>query len=118
MGMLDSPGLASVPADQVETIAAFGIGAVGDDAEVTHPVTVTQQLALARADADGEITARRDRVLFPDAVAGQIIDLSPFADGVGLFAVEFPMIFRQCRDALGELRAHVGRDRIADRSLV
>ena len=57
MGMLDSPGLASVPADQVETTAALGIGAVGDDAEVTYPVAVTQQLTLAWADTDGEIAA-------------------------------------------------------------
>jgi hypothetical protein len=53
------------------------------------------QLTLARADADGEITARRARVFFPDTVAGQIIDLGPFADGIGLFSVEFPMIFGQ-----------------------
>jgi len=50
---------------QIETAAALGVGTVGDDAEVAHPVAVAQQLALARADADGEIAARRDRVLFP-----------------------------------------------------
>jgi hypothetical protein len=47
-----------VPADQIETAAALGVGTVGDDAEVVHPVAVAQQLALARADADGEIAAR------------------------------------------------------------
>ena len=31
------------------------VGTVGDNAEVAHPVAVAQQLALARADADGEI---------------------------------------------------------------
>ena len=67
MGMLDGAGLASVPADQVEIIAALGLGTVGDDAEVVHPVALAQQLALAWADADGEIAAQ-DRVLVPDAV--------------------------------------------------
>src|ERR1700740_2805595 len=118
MGVFDGSGLPAVPADQVETTAALGIGTVGDDAEVTRAVSVAQQLALARADADGEIAARRDRVFFPDAIAGQIIDLGPFADGVGLFSVYFPMILGQRGDALGQLRAHIGRDRIADRLVV
>lgn len=73
MGMLDSPDLPSVSADLVETTTAFGIRTVGDDAEVTRAVAVAKQLTLARADRDGEITARRDRVFFPDVVAGQII---------------------------------------------
>ena len=55
-------------------------GGNAPDAEVAHPVAVAQQLALAGADADGEIAARRDRVLFPDAVTGQII-LNPAVGG-------------------------------------
>ena len=58
--------------------------------------------------------------LSPDGAALPPADLiltNPPFGGVGLIAVEFPMIFRQCHDALGQLRAHVGRDRVADRSL-
>src|SRR6516225_9982080 len=87
MSVLDGSGFPPVPADQIETAAALGIGTV-----------VTMQKV---ADADGKIALQRDRVLFSDAVAGQIIDLGPFADGVGLFPVEFPVILGQRRDALG-----------------
>src|SRR5712671_4715254 len=116
--MLDGPGLLPVPADQIEAAAAFGIGTVGDDAEVAHPAAIAQQFALARADADGEIAARRDRILFPDAVAGQVIDLGPLTDRVDLWLVGFPMTFGQSGDTFGQLRAHIGRDRVADRLLV
>src|SRR5690348_1533816 len=93
--MLDGSGLLAVPSDQIEAVAAFGIRTVGDDAEVAHPVAVAQQFALARADADGEIAARRDRVLPPDAIAGQVIYLGPLADRVGLWLVSFPVILGQ-----------------------
>src|SRR5262249_34961250 len=116
--MLDGSSLLPVPADQVEAAAAFGIGAVGDDAEVAHPIAVTEQLALARADADGEIAPRRDRVLLPDAVAGQVINLGPLADRVGLVLVSFPVVFGQRGDAFSQLPAHIGRNGIADRLLV
>jgi len=70
---------------------------------VAHPVAVAQQLALARANADGEIAARRDGVLVPDAVARQVINLGPLADRLGLFAIGPPMVLRQCGDAFGVL---------------
>jgi len=57
-----APAFCRWPADPVEAAAAFAVGAVGEDAEVAPPVAVAQQLAPARADADGEIAARRDRV--------------------------------------------------------
>ena len=63
VGVLDGAGLAAVPADQVEAAAAFGIGAVGDDAEMAHRVAVAQQSAVARADADRQI-ARGDTASF------------------------------------------------------
>src|SRR6266513_2889514 len=107
-----------MPADQIEAAADFGIGTLGDDTAVAHQVAVAQQLALARANADGEIAARRNGILFPDAVAGQVIDLGPLADCAGLWLVGFPMIFGQSGDAFGQLRAHIGRDRVADRLLV
>jgi hypothetical protein len=44
-----------MPADQIEATAAFGIGAVGDDAEVADPIAVAQQLALALANADRKL---------------------------------------------------------------
>src|SRR6202011_2087143 len=116
--MLDGSGLLPVPADQVEAAGAFRVGAVGDDAEVPYAVAVAQQFALARADADGEIAARRNGILFPDAVAGQVIDLGPLADRVDLWLVGFPMTFGQSGDTFGQLRAHIGRDRVADRLLV
>src|SRR6201987_2297273 len=101
--MVDGSGLLRMPADQIEAAAALGIGAVGDDAEVAHPIAVAQQFALARTDADGEIAARRDRVLPPEAVAGQVIDLGPLADRVGLWLVSFPVILGQGGNAFGQL---------------
>ena len=38
VGMLDGSGLVAVPSDQIKTAAAFGVGAVGEDAEVANPV--------------------------------------------------------------------------------
>src|SRR3984893_1351980 len=111
MGMLDGAGLLAVPSDQIEATAAFGIRAVGDDAEVTHAVAVAQQLTLARANADRKIAARRDRVLPPDAVAGQVINLGPLADRIDLRLFGFPVILRQAGDAVGQLWAHIGRNR-------
>ena len=105
VGMLDGSGLLAVPSDQIETAAAFGVGAVGDDAELANPVAVAQQLALARADADREITPRRDRIPLPDAVAGQAVDLGPLADCVGFVLVGFPVLLGQRGNAFGELRA-------------
>src|ERR1700692_1875448 len=99
--MLDGSGLLPVPADQVEAAGAFRVGAVGDDAEVPYAVAVAQQLALARADADGEIATRRDGILFPDAVAGQVIDLGPLTDRIGLVLVGFPVLLGPGGDALG-----------------
>jgi hypothetical protein len=58
MRMLDSSGLLAMPADQIQTAAAFGIGTISDDAEVPHPIAVAQQLALARTNTNGEIAAR------------------------------------------------------------
>ena len=103
--MLHGSGLVAVPSDQIKTAAAFGVGAVGDDAEVANPVAVAQQLALARADADREITPRRDRIPLPDAVAGQAVDLGPLADCVGFVLVGFPVLLGQRGNAFGELRA-------------
>lgn len=85
---------------------AFGIEALSDDAEVVAAVAIAQQFALARADADGEIAARRNGILFPDAVAGQVIDLGPLADRVGFFLVGFPMILGQGGDTF---RAATGK---------
>src|SRR5271166_4622108 len=68
-----------------------------------------------RANADRKIAARRDRVLLPDAVAGQVINLGPFADSIDLRLVGFPLILRQGGDAFCQLRAHIGRNGIADR---
>jgi len=48
--MLDGSSLLPVPADQVEAAAAFGIGAVGDDAEVAHPIAVIEQLTPGAAE--------------------------------------------------------------------
>src|ERR1700682_6540693 len=117
MGMLDGAGLLAVPSDQIEATAAFGIRAVGDDAEVTHAVAVAQQLTLARANADRKIAARRDRVLLPDAVAGQVINLGPLADRIDLRLVGFPVILGQRRDTFRQLRAHIGGGGMADRLL-
>ncbi len=114
VGVLDGAGLAAMPADEVEARAVRGVGSVGDDAEMAHPVAVAQEVALLGADADGEVAARGRRVLAPIAVARDIIDLGPFADRVGLLAVELPVILRQGGNAFGKLRAHVGRDGIAD----
>src|SRR5258708_11426523 len=84
MGVLDGTGLVPVPADQLEAAAGLGVGTVGDNAEMAHPIAVAQQLALAWADADGEIAARRGCVLLPNAFAGQLIGLGPLADRIGL----------------------------------
>ena len=65
-----------------------------------------------------QIAARRDRVLLPDAVAGQVINLGPLADRIDLRLVGFPVILRQASDAFGQLWAHIGRDRVADRPFV
>src|SRR5216684_2282704 len=107
VSVLDGAGLAAVPADEVEAASRVGIGAVGDDAEMTDAAAVAEQLALARPDADGEVAARADRVLAPDAVARQVIDLGPFADRVVLFAIALPVIVRQGGNAFAKLRAHV-----------
>ena len=64
MGMLDGSGLLPVPADQIEATTAFRVGAVGDNAEMADPVAVAQQLALARAEADGEMTRRGETASF------------------------------------------------------
>src|SRR5260370_14534866 len=92
MGVVDGTGLVPVAADQREAAAGLGVGTVGDNAEMAHPIAVAQQFALAWADADGEIAARRDGVLLPNAVAGQVIDLGPLADRIGLRLVSLPVI--------------------------
>jgi hypothetical protein len=79
---------------------------------------VAQQFALVRADADSEIAPRRDCVLAPDAIAGQVIELGPLAHGVGLFPVEILVIPGQRRDTFAELRAHIDRDGVVDRLCV
>jgi hypothetical protein len=92
---------------------------------------------LVRADADGEIAPRRDCVFAPDAIAGQVIDLGPLADGVGLFLVELlldPRAAPRCsrrvagsyrprwrsrsplRRAIASARARTARCRRADKS--
>ena len=45
-------------------------------------------------------------------------DLGPLADRIGLRLVSLPVILGQRGDTFGQLRTHIGRDRIADRLLV
>src|ERR1700738_5177336 len=103
MGVLDGTGLLAVPADQLEAAAGLGVGTVGDNAEMAHPIAVAQQFALAWADADGEIAARRDGVFLPNAVAGQVIDLGPLADRIGLRLVSLSVILGQRGATFGPL---------------
>jgi hypothetical protein len=44
--------------------------------------------------------------------------VGPLADRVDFFSVGLPVIFGQRADAFGQLRAHVGRDGVADRRRV
>jgi hypothetical protein len=103
MGRLNGSGLLPVPADQIETAAALGIGTIGDDSEVAHPVAVAQQFALVRTDADRKIAGRRNRILFPEAVARQVVDLGSLADRIGLVPIDFPVVLGQRGDAFGRV---------------
>lgn len=48
--MLDRSSLATPPVNNVEAAARFGIGVVGDDAEVRYAVALIEQIARANED--------------------------------------------------------------------